>query len=105
MAGILFTETMKGFFSASVKDDDYLRGESTGKSDASPFEFTLTVASDDVQKMVSDSQHPAKMTGTEIAPTLSMDRMTVSDGVFNLFVVDPTRVDRKSTRLNSSHLG
>jgi hypothetical protein len=73
---------MKGFFSAAVKDDDYLRGESSGKSDGSPFQFTLTVASDDVQKMVSDSQHPAKMTGTALH---LVDSIEPVDGGYKVF--------------------
>ncbi len=86
--GIEFTETMSGYFSTSVKDD-YRRGEEQGKKDNSPFTFTLTITSEDVESMVSDPQHEARIVGTVIAPALSPHPLTVNNGTFNLFVVDP----------------
>lgn len=87
--GIEFTETMSGHFSTSVKDD-YQRGAKQGEKENSPFTFTLTIVSEDVEATISDPQHQAHMMGTVIAPTLSPRPLTVNEGKFSLFVVDPT---------------
>lgn len=85
--GIEFTETMSGYFSNKVKDD-YQRGAEQGKSENSPFTFTLTIISEDLETMLTDSQHAARMVGSVIAPALSPAPLTVNEGNFNLFVVD-----------------
>ena len=59
--GIEFTETMKGYFSSTVKvstppltlDSSYQRGFDQGKADNSPFQFTLTLSSEDLDDMMS----------------------------------------------------
>ena len=87
--GIEFTETMSGYFSTSVKDD-YQRGAAQGETDNSPFVFTLTIVSEDVEATITDPQHPARIVGTVTAPALSPRPLAVNNGTFNLFVVDPT---------------
>jgi cholesterol oxidase len=98
MVGIRFTETMRGFFSPAVTDGRYEEAERLGQQNHTPFSFTLTITADDVDAFTSDPNHPAAMTGTATAPSISPDPMTVSDGVFNLFVVDPARVDTRQMR-------
>lgn len=98
MVGIRFTETMRGFFSTAIKDGRYEEAERLGKQGNTPFDFTLTITADDVDRFTSDSNHAATMTGTATAPSLSPDPMTVSDGLFNLFVVDPAHVDTRQMR-------
>ena len=93
--GIRFTETMRGFFSPSVKDGRYEEAERLGKQEQTPFEFTLTITADDVDQFTSDPNHQATMTGTATAPSLSPDPMSVSGGVFNLFVNDPAHADTR----------
>lgn len=88
-AGIEFTETMSGFFSTQVKDD-YQRGADAGKAANSPFSFTLTIVSEDVAAMLSDPDHPARMVGSVTAPTLSPAPLMVTNGLFNLFALDPS---------------
>ena len=95
MVGIRFTETMRGFFSTSVRDGRYEDGEKAGQAENNAFAFTLTITTDDVNVLVSDPNHPAGMAGTATAATISPDPMTVSNGVFNLFVDDPGSVDTK----------
>ncbi len=92
--GIQFTETMRGYFSTKVKDD-YQRAAQQGKQDGSRFEFTLTVTSDDLDKMLTDESHQARIVGSVTAPALSPEPLTVSDGEFNLFITDPERVDTR----------
>ena len=93
--GIQFTETMRGFFSAAVKQD-YQAGEAQGKADGSSFEFTLTVISSDLDDMLKNPLHKAQMIGSVVAPTLSSKPMSVENGEFQLFVADPNSVDTRN---------
>ncbi|MGH9377029.1 MAG: GMC oxidoreductase [Terriglobia bacterium] len=89
-AGIEFTETMTGYFSTQVKDD-YQRGADAGKAGNSPFTFTLTIVSEDLEEMLTNPQHAARMVGTVVAPALSPLPLTITGGTFNLFEVDPAQ--------------
>ncbi|MBE9035095.1 GMC family oxidoreductase N-terminal domain-containing protein [aff. Roholtiella sp. LEGE 12411] len=84
--GIQFTETMRGYFSTEVKDD-YQRAAQQGQKDRSPLQFTLTVIADDLEHLLNDPKHPAKIVGTVTAPALATEPLTVTNGEFNLFVV------------------
>lgn len=95
--GIRFTETMRGSFSTKVLDD-FERAEEQGARDSSPFEFTLTIASDDLDRMLSDESHQARMIGSVTAPALSSNPLTATDGIFNLFVKDPDQVNTRRMR-------
>lgn len=95
--GIRFTETMKGYFSTIVKDD-FQDAYDQGEKDGSDFQFILTIQSDDMEHMISDDQHPARMVGSVIAPALSDEPLTVIDGHFNLFVDHPTEPGTKNTK-------
>jgi cholesterol oxidase len=93
--GIEFTETMRGYL-AKGATGEFEAAAAKGKQENSPFEFTLTVASDDLEDMLSNPQHPAKMNGTVTAPVLSDKPLTVRDGVFQLFVENPDDVDTRN---------
>jgi cholesterol oxidase len=95
--GIRFTETMRGWVSTKVLGD-FQGASDQGRADNSPFEFTLTIVSEDVAQMVSNPDHAAKMMGTVTAPVLSSKPLEVSDGQFNLFVTDPDHVDTRLMR-------
>ena len=95
--GIQFTETMTGWFSTREKHDYHMAAE-LGEDYNSPFTFTLTVMSDDVDAMLSDETHQAAMFGTVEAPDISPEPMTVNEGVFNLFVRDPETVGTRKMR-------
>lgn len=84
-AGVSFTETMRGFISLSEKTD-YKKGYEEGQKNNSPFEFTLTIQSQDVEAFDADSNHKAEMIGSVNCPALSAYPISVFDGVFNLFV-------------------
>lgn len=98
MAGIQFTETMRGFYSEAVRDGCYEDAERLGQQANSPFEFTLTITTDEIDAFTSDPNHAAAMIGTALAPALSPEPMQVSDGTFNLFVVDPAHVGTRQMR-------
>jgi cholesterol oxidase len=86
-AGVSFTETMRGFISLNEKDD-FLKGYEEGKRNNSPFDFTLTIQSQDVEAFDGDSNHQAELIGTVNCPALSGFTITALGGVFNLFVKD-----------------
>ena len=92
--GLRFTEKMKGFFSTKVTDD-FAKGSAQGKQDNSSLEFILTVIADDLNRLLTDPDHPGRMVGTVTAPALSAKPLTVSQGEFHLLVADPTRVDTR----------
>ncbi|CAB3802128.1 hypothetical protein LMG28614_05550 [Paraburkholderia ultramafica] len=84
--GLHFTETMVGTYTPTV----------AGDAARSPIQFTLTVESDDLADMLGNPQHLARTTGTLTCPALSAQPMTISDGTFNLFVVDESDVDERN---------
>ena len=84
--GLHFTETMVGTFTPIV----------AGEAATSPMEFTLTVESEDLADMISNPQHLAQTAGTLTCPALSAQPMTISNGTFNLFVVDQSDVDERN---------
>ncbi len=92
--GVQFTETMRGFFSMKEKDG-YLRAEQQGQTENSPFEFTLTVTADDLDLLLTDDQHTARMVGTVTAPALSPQPLTVTNGKFSLLTVDPDQINAR----------
>jgi cholesterol oxidase len=94
--GIQFTEKMAGFF--STKADSYESGAEQGKAQGSAFDFILTIASDDLDDMISNPQHEARTAGTVTANALSPNPLEVSGGVFNLFTEDSESVDTRHMR-------
>ena len=86
--GIRFTERMSGWLSTEVTDD-YEAAAARAKADDSPFEFTVTVVSDDLDRLLVDESHQARLIGTVVCPALSPQPLTITQGVFNLFVHDP----------------
>lgn len=93
--GLQFTESMRGEYSTSVLKDFPHPEASEAWQSTSPFEFTLTVLWDDLERVLADPAAVASLTGTVTAPALSPEPMTVTDGVFNLFIPDPTRVNSR----------
>jgi cholesterol oxidase len=97
--GIQFTEKMAGFFSTKVKgSDDYEKAAAQGEADGSALAFILTIASDDLDTMLSSPEHEARTAGTVTANALSPNPLAVTGGLFNLFVVDPAHVDTRNMR-------
>ncbi len=94
-AGIKFTEAMEGYFSTTATAN-FAAGAKQGKEDASALRFVVTIESDDVEAMMREPDHKARLFGTVTASALSSDPMTVTEGAFYLFVRDP---DTPETRL------
>ncbi|QLE49554.1 GMC family oxidoreductase [Nostoc sp. C057] len=96
--GIQFTETMRGYFSTAVKDDNYQPAFWQGKQDNSPLEFTVTVIADDLDKLLNDPEHLGKIVGVVKAPVLSPEALTVTNSDFNLFVVQQGQQNTRQMR-------
>ncbi len=95
--GLQFTETMRGYFSTEEKTD-YQEAAKRGKAAASPFKFTLTVVIDDLDRMIADENHQGNIIGSMTAPALSDAPLSVSNGIFNLFVENPEKPDAYKMR-------
>jgi cholesterol oxidase len=96
--GVRFSESMSGYFSTSVTDegdDAYKRGSDQGRADGSPFQFILTIISDDLERTIADVNYVSPMLGSVLAPALSTQALTVTEGQFNYFLLDRDRVETK----------
>ncbi len=95
--GIRFTERMAGYF-AKGDFDNFKAADKKGREQKATFEFILTIVSRDLDQMLTDSQHRAKISGTVHATALSSDPLNVTDGEFQLFVEDPQRLGTRQMR-------
>ncbi len=86
---------MKGFLSTE-ETVDFEAASRRGRADDSPFQFILTIISDDLEEMIRHPEHQARAIGGVVAPALSPEPLTVTEGVFQLLIDDP---DRPDTRL------
>lgn len=107
--GVQFTETMKGFFSSAITTGDakadYQQAYAKGKAANSPLQFTLTVIASDADALFDTPDHNGKIVGTVTASTLSAEPLTVTDGVFRLFVDDKNEVSTKRMEYNMKLTG
>ena len=98
-----FTESMHGHVSLRAVDDTappgerisspYEIGAAWGRAEGSALRFELTIATDDLNQLVSDPTHPATISGTVSCSALSASPMTVASGVFHLLPVDAQQVE------------
>ncbi len=104
--GIQFTEVMSGYICKKEKAD-FNTAYSEGKNDKNDFRFTLTIVSDDLETMLEDESHQASMYGTVEAPMISTEALTVTNGIFNLFITDEntpkTRLMKYQIKMTSNN--
>ncbi|MGH0256294.1 alpha/beta fold hydrolase [Sinorhizobium meliloti] len=91
-AGVEFTERMAGYWSSTVTDD-FEAAERDGKLQNNALSFILTVTIDDIASFVAEKDHAAGIAGTVTCPSLSSRPLDISNGRFNLFVVDEESVE------------
>ena len=86
--GIKFTERMAGHF--GLGDVTFDGGAATGleNGELGKLAFVLTIVCRDIDMMIRDPAHKARMFGTVEARALSRHPLTVSEGHFQLFVKD-----------------
>jgi len=93
--GLEFTERMCGFL-VPGPGGDFGEMEARKPPAAVPFEFTVNVSTDDLDRMIEGPGHEAQITGAVTAPSLSGTPMTLSASVFTLFDEDPDRVETRT---------
>lgn len=102
--GVRFSESMSGYFSTQVTDDDphpednlepFRRAAELGREANSPFQFILTIISEDYARTISDVNIISPMIGTVTAAALSKQPLTVTDGKFNYFLKQESQVETK----------
>jgi cholesterol oxidase len=71
------------------------RADRQGEQEGSDVEAIFTVISDDLERMLTEPRHEARLVGTVRAPALSDQPMTVRDGYFHFLKVDPDRVETR----------
>ena len=92
--GVEFTEKMKGYFTEG-SHKNYQEGYDQGKIAKRNLEFTLTISSNDLDGMLADPNHAARLYGTVSCPTLSPQALEATAGRFTLFDVDPDEADTR----------
>jgi cholesterol oxidase len=80
--GVRFCERLTGHFSTRNLTD-YAAAERQGRQDGSRVELRLTVAADDLDRLLTED-HAARVTGTVTAPALSAAPMPISGGTFQV---------------------
>lgn len=98
--GIQFTESMKGFVTETDGALDFDGAYKNGKDKNNHLEFILTILSDNVENMLNDEQHEAKMVGSVLSKSLSTEPLTITEGIFNLFMKD--KKDDKVSKMKYS---
>jgi cholesterol oxidase len=96
--GIQFTEKMAGYIQLVSNGTDYTEAYQAGKLSDQPFDFILTIITNDLDQMLADETHRAGMAGIVHAPLLSAAPITVSEGIFNLFEEDPGNINTRTMR-------
>lgn len=92
--GLRFTERMAGYFFAGTSGG-FKEAEQKGRAGDSLCEVVLTIVSDDIEAMLADSHHRARMIGTVTLPVLSAAPLSISAGQFELFSEVPDQVEMR----------
>ena len=107
-AGLRFTERMRGWVTSPANvgapdPDDGFRGPyreawKRGKADGSDIDFVVTIVSRDVEFMIADPRHRAKLFGVVECPLLSPEPLGAHGGDFALFEPEPGEVETKKMK-------
>ena len=101
-AGLSFTETMEGYVShpkpgrSHPISDPFQTAAATGRAEGCALNGTFTVTSTDMQKLLSDPQHKADLSGllTLSEPGKPDQGFAFSGGTFELLTEDQTAIDK-----------
>lgn len=103
--GFQFTERMRGWVSTTVLGqnperptrEDYEAARDAGETEGRELELNLTVVCDDLPAMLVHPRHESAALGTARCEGLwGEEPLTLSQGRFNLFLVDVERVERRT---------
>src|SRR5215469_2199312 len=92
MSSLRFTEHLAGFISATERD--YNQAWLDGKRNGTACAFDVDIVVDDVDRLLDDPDHVARLTG-RLDCEMFGGRIDVVQGTFNLFVEEADR--RKTT--------
>src|SRR5947209_8557948 len=92
--GLRFTEVMQGHVSTAPVED-FAAAERQGQEADSPLTITVTVSTDDLDAMLREDMHRARLVGTVDAPALARGPLTVTRGEFSLLSDDPESVSAR----------
>ena len=93
--GIEFTECMTGHFSLQVQDD-FHHGAKVGPAEGCSIRFVVTITTEDVQALIENPSHEARISGMVEAPTLSKKPLSVAHGSFRLFAKNVDAVETRN---------
>ncbi|GLR79045.1 FAD-binding protein (plasmid) [Azospirillum oryzae] len=96
--GLHFTERMAGWVGPPLAvdfEEAARQGRDTPSGSTGALSFIATIVVDDVARFIDDPEHSATLIGEVLAPALSSQPLTVTNGRFNLFCPDPGRVESK----------
>ncbi len=102
--GMAFTETMAGHISGTGCHhrpcghverirDDFANGAAWGQVEKSVCSFKLTVTTDNLHRMIEETEHRSHITGEVLVSAIAPDPMPVREGTFRLLVADPDRAE------------
>jgi len=86
--GLSFTETMRGVLAPGA-GLDFEAAAAAGEAGGLECQVALSIAAADIDALVDDATHYAVLSGSLSAKALSARPLTISDGRFHVFVLDP----------------
>lgn len=92
--GLQFTESMSGYL--GVGESDPRKGAERGRTQNTPIRFDAQIRIPDLGRFLRTPGHQADLAGTVTFAPLGED-LTIRDGLFNLFTVDPQTGIRQMT--------
>jgi cholesterol oxidase len=85
--GVRFTERLTGHFSQQTLTD-FARAEQQGRAEGSTLELRLSFSAEDLDRLLTDEDHQARVTGTVVAPALSAAPLPIREGTMQVFDLD-----------------
>jgi cholesterol oxidase len=100
--GLTFTESMSGFVSSSTAPAGdlslFVDAAERGRAGNTDLRFVFTIHVGDIDGFAESANHIARLSGTVACPLLDEEPLTATDGRFELFVPDESRIETKEMR-------
>jgi cholesterol oxidase len=95
--GVQLAERMRGHVSTDVSLD-YEGAARVGQREGATFEASVAIVSDNLERLLEDPRHEARLGGTVTVPALSPEPFALEEGIFTLMASDPARPGLRETR-------
>src|SRR5208283_4675780 len=92
--GLEFKESMSGWVGIGAKD--YVDGRIAGEKESTPARIDAKIIIDDLASFIEITDHHARLEGVFAFKPLG-DSLTIEDGTFNLFTIEPVSGVRQMT--------